>query len=119
MKQPFKMRILIDTGCENINVISKRCFEKFKLFHKDLVLKPSDVKLKPVNSQPFSVLGGTIIPLRFNPNLPPSNILVVVVDDLDSYDIILGLPAIEQLNVTLNFNEGQVLVILIQQCTVY
>jgi|GEM_PF-2181109 len=104
------MKILIDTGAENINLISKTLFNKMLLFKKNLKIDPINIKVTPLNSDPLKTLGTTQLPLQFNPNIPDKLIPCVIVETLAQYDIILGLPAISQLKIQLHLDEGQVVI---------
>ena len=103
---PIKIRILIDTGAENINIISKKMFEKFKETNKDIFYEKDEINIKPLGSKLMKTSGTTKLSLDLTEGLTTELIPFAITDELSQYDIILGLPAIQQLRINLDINNG-------------
>lgn len=106
LKNPFTMKILIDTGAENINLISKSCYDRLAVHNKGMVIEPTNLIVRPINSKPFETLGKVMIPITLNPDSADVIIPTIIVNNLSQYDIIFGLPAITQLQIKLDIDKG-------------
>ena len=109
IKEPVKMRLLIDTGAENINIISLKMFEKLKKVDKQITKqKNDDIIIRPLGSKIMKTCGTTKIKLQLKEGLTTELIPFIIAEELHQYDLILGLPAIEQLKINLDVNNGKV-----------
>ena len=109
INNPIKMRILIDTGAEEVNLLSNNSFKKWKELDKNLKLSNNTFIIQPIGNNPLSNLGAVQLPLQFK-NEPKQLVNFVVVENLNGYDAILGVPAIQQLNIKLDFNLGEAII---------
>src|SRR5271156_807082 len=106
LEKPIKMKVLIDTGAEDVNVMSEKLIQRLGNAKINMPLKNSNLMVKPMGSKAMKTLGSTKLPLEFNNGLKTESIPFVVVKEMNQYDLILGLPAIEQLRILLDINKG-------------
>jgi len=99
LERPFKSRILIDTGAEGINIISNNHYLKYFKSGDCTKLQKCNLIVVPMGGQPLKTLGSIDLKLSFGNNNITEEIPLIVVESLSQYDIILGLPAIQQLNI--------------------
>ena len=108
IKEPVKMRLLIDTGAENINIISLKMFEKLKEVDKQISKqKNDDIIIRPLGSKIMKTCGTTKIKLQLKEGLT-TELIPFIIAELHQYNLIFGLPAIEQLKINLDVNNGKV-----------
>ena len=64
--KPIKMKVLIDTGAENINLLSKKTFRKWQEIDKSLKLLNNTLIIQPLGGEIISNLGAVQLPLQFD-----------------------------------------------------
>jgi hypothetical protein len=117
INDPIKTRILVDTGAENGNIISLSYFQKLQKLYPDLVLQEDNSIITSFKSKQKNY-GNIKLPIKlaygFHLNESFSKnqfIKFICIDTLENYDIILGLPAIHQLQMRLDFMEGAITIL--------
>src|SRR6185437_11598415 len=108
LSKPSKIKVLIDTGAENINLISKKLYLQYLKQDKEVKIQKTDVIIIPIGNQPLKTEGTVQISIILSDEVCTPKIEFVVVNDLGQYDMLFGLPAIQQLNIIPNIPEGKV-----------
>ncbi len=104
---PAKALVLVDTGAEEANVISKNYYDLLIKSNVKLNLSKDNTRVYAINSKPLVNYGKISLSLTFGDLiLSPTDFLVV--EKLGSYDIILGLPAIQEFKILPNIPEGTI-----------
>ena len=106
ISNPIKIKILIDTGAEEVNLLSKKTFLRLKQINDKLELQRNEMIIKPLGGSIITNCGSISIPLQLNQELTTELVSFVVVERIDQHDMILGLPAIKQLSIKLEFQKG-------------
>ena len=105
IKNPKKIQILIDTGAININIITKKFFEELKKV-QELPYQTTSKIVMPIGSKPLKSYGSTLVSLELEKGMKTELIPFIIIDNVLRYDIILGLPAMEQLRIKLDLEKG-------------
>ncbi len=109
LKRPFNTSILIDTGAIDVNVISHPHYLKLLELSLCTEAEESNHLVVPIGNQPLSTIGSTTVTFILDDNdLVKKEVPCIIVKELDQYDVILGLPAIEQLKIVPKISEGVV-----------
>ncbi|HRO64990.1 MAG TPA: RNase H-like domain-containing protein [Candidatus Dojkabacteria bacterium] len=106
LNKPFDYKILIDTGAQDINVMKKKLFDEFKLYYKELKLKPTTIEVIPFGSKSVKPLGITTMKLILPNGQETAALEFVVVDTDKAHDIVLGTFAIEELQIKIDLTNG-------------
>ena len=73
-------------------------------------LEPNFIIIQTIGNKQLKNLGSAKVKLQFNQDGSQVEVPFVVVDNLSHYDLIFGMPAIQQLNISLNFTKGEAIV---------
>ena len=95
LSKPSRIKVLIDTGAENINLISKKLFLEYQKRDNEIKLQKTDVIIIPIGNQPLKTEGTVQIPIILSDEICTQKLEFVVVKNLGQYDMLLGLPAIQ------------------------
>jgi hypothetical protein len=95
---------LIDTGAENANLISKKYLESLQKEGYKFNYLPDSTKISTLNKE-MKNYGQVSLSLTVE-NIQLPEISFLVVESLGAYNVILGLPAIEQLHIVPNISAG-------------
>ncbi len=106
LMEPFKTKILIDTGAEEINVISNNHYLKYLKVGDCTKIQKCNQIVVPMGGQPLKTLGAIDLKLSLGNEMVTEDIPFIVVESLSQIDIILGLRAIQQLNIIPKLSEG-------------
>lgn len=107
LSSPIKCRALLDSGAEDTNIITKSYYEQLKKVDKDITLCRSYDVITPLGSGSLKTVGSTVIKLTLPDGKQTTPIRFTIVEDCGSrYDMILGLPAWQQLSIITKINEG-------------
>ena len=102
---PKKTQILIDTGAIDINLITKKYFDEITK-DQEKTYQKSSILVKPIGSKPLKNYGLTQLSLELGKGIKTEQIPFIIIDQNLQYDVILGIPAISQLNIQLDIQNG-------------
>src|SRR5690606_15130979 len=85
INDPVKTKILIDTGAEDINLISEECYLQYKNKELTSEVQSTNQLIIPLGNKPLETMGITIIKIKFNKEF---SIPFTIVKKIAQYDAI-------------------------------
>jgi len=65
VEKPFRMKVLIDTGAEQINLLSEKTFKRYKEIDSSLPFINTSLQVQPLGGKAINTLGAVLVPMQF------------------------------------------------------